>query len=210
MLRDLEAAADGALASDEKVLELRAATRTLLERQFVHADTGPDRRVYDLVRSYRKYFTDYFDGAGYDLIVDEGEQLVGIIGQDGMRVRRMTLNQTMVMLALRIVFEEQTRLGTPLDRGRCEASLREIWELIEQRTGRPMPPPTRCREVLDVFQRSGVVRLYEVPDGTVMVEIRPVILRLLSGASLAGLERYTPSGREAAGEAPDQETEDEP
>jgi hypothetical protein len=194
MLSELEAILERVPDGDreEREAELRDAARRLLERQFVYADDHGQKRVYDVVRRHAGFFDSYFAMAGFRLLVEPAEQMVGIVGIEGVRGRQMALDETMAMLAMRILFEERVRKGDVGEWGRCDVTLTELFSLVAQTTGRPMTKPTRCREIVAAFARNGLVRLKEeLQDGDAAIEIRPAIVLVLSAASVESLRRYS-------------------
>ena len=218
MLADLEEIIGRAPGNAQDGLErdIRAAARALLERQFIFADDHQGQRRWETVRRHRTLFADLFDVLGYDLFVDEREQSAGIVSQAGAAIRRMSINETLFLVGLRVIYEQRLREFSLKEGGRCEASLGEVWTLIEERTGRTRPSHARCRQLVDALKRNGLVReAGDLPDGDLGLEIRPVIVRAVSEATVDSLDRYlagvpagglepgmVPAGHQPAGAAP--------
>jgi len=193
MLADLEEIIGRAPGNAQDGLErdIRAAARALLERQFIFADDHQGQRRWETVRRHRTLFADLFDVLGYDLFVDEREQSAGIVSQAGAAIRRMSINETLFLVGLRVIYEQRLREFSLKEGGRCEASLGEVWTLIEERTGRTRPSHARCRQLVDALKRNGLVReAGDLPDGDLGLEIRPVIVRAVSEATVDSLDRY--------------------
>jgi hypothetical protein len=193
MLGDLETILAKAPVSSRPNLEseMRAAARALLEKQFLYADGPSAQRRFDLMRRHREYFTDLFDALGYDFTLSEREQFAGIVGQAGSAQRRLGIPESLFLLALRVIYEDRLRSFSLKAGGRCETLLSEIWGLIEERTGRERPSATRCRSLVEQFARNGLVsELEELPEGDLLIEIRPAIARAVTEASVEWIERY--------------------
>ena len=209
MLADLEEIIGRAPGNAQDGLErdIRAAARALLERQFIFADDHQGQRRWETVRRHRTLFADLFDVLGYDLFVDEREQSAGIVSQAGAAIRRMSINETLFLVGLRVIYEQRLREFSLKEGGRCEASLGEVWTLIEERTGRTRPSHARCRQLVDALKRNGLVReAGDLPDGDLGLEIRPVIVRAVSEATVHTQDRYA-AGVPAGGLEPADTTE---
>jgi hypothetical protein len=182
--------------------DMRQAARTLLERQFVFGDDFQGRRRYETVRRFKGYFSDLFDGFGFDLVVDEREQLAGIVNRQGATARRMHVDETAFLVALRVVYEQRVRDYMLGERGRALTTMAEVWSLVEERTRRPRPAMARCRAIADALARNGIIRvLPPSPEGDPGIEIRPVIVRVVTAATAETLERWarTDAAAKAAG-----------
>jgi hypothetical protein len=202
MLRELEDIVENEGAAED---DMRHAAKALLERQFVFADDHRGQRRYDLVRKHAGYFTDLFDAMGYDLFVDEHEQVVGVLERSGVSLRRMTIHETLFLFGLRAIYSERVKEYDIRALGRCETTMNEVWTLVEERTGRTRPAATRCRNLLDGVARNGIARdTGPLPDGDTRIEVRPVITKVITSDSAEALERYRfVGGGSDEDEAPD-------
>jgi hypothetical protein len=195
-----------AAARDGLERDIRGAARALLERQFIFADDHQGQRRWETVRRHREVLADIFDILGFDLFVDEREQSAGLVSQSGAAMRRMGLNETLFLIGLRVIYEQRLRGFSLKEGGRCETTLAEAWALIEERTGRARPSHARCGQIAEAFRRNGLVReAGTAPDGDLILEIRPVIVRAVSEATVESLDRYASGGTAAADpdQAPD-------
>lgn len=201
MLSDLQTLLDRATGKEAETLEgdLRSTVRALWDRQFIYADDHGGARPYELARRHRPYLESLFDAMGFDLVIDERERLVGILDQDGAAPRTLKLDETLFLLALRVIHAERIASFDLKERGRCDTSLNEVWTLIEERAQRRRPPLTRCVEIVRRFQRHGLVRTLDDNGQDAALEIRPAICLAMSEASLESLFRYAQSVAEGAG-----------
>lgn len=187
--------------------DLRAAARALLDRQFVYSDDHQGKARFEIVRRHRAYFSDLFDALGYDLVVDEREQVAGIVSQSGAAPRRMTVNESLFLVALRAIHDERVRTFLLKEGGRCETTLGEVWTLIEERTGRQRPSSARCRQLVEHFRRNGLVRdMEDLPDGDLLLEVRPAIARAVTAATAEALEQWAEGGHASRGDPLDGDT----
>lgn len=209
-LEDIVAKATGA-GRDTLDRDMRAVARALLDRQFVYSDDHQGKARYELVRRHRSYFADLFDALGYDLVLDEREQVAGIVSQAGTAPRRMTVNESLFLVALRAIHEERVRTFLLKEGGRCETTLGEIWTLVEERTGRQRPSAARCRQLVEQFRRNGLVReMTDLPDGDLLLEVRPAIARAVTAATAEALEQWAEGGHVQQGDPGDGDAGAEP
>ena len=102
----------GARAPDAE--ELSRALQVLLKGQVIYADTQGIGRSYELARHYAPFFTDYFACLGYALTVSHRDQMVSLSpSADAPRhdivSERLRKDETLVLLALRLLYEEGLR-----------------------------------------------------------------------------------------------------
>lgn len=210
MLEELEAIVASATGPGRGEIDrdLRTVARALLDRQFVYADDHQGKARYELVRRHKKYFADLFDALGFDLILDEREAVAGIVSQSGAAPRRMTVNESLFLVALRAIHDDRVRTFMLKEGGRCETTLGEVWTLIEERTARQRPSAARCRSLVETFRRNGIVRdMNDLPDGDLLLEIRPAVARAVTAATAEFLDQWAEGGRPVvAADAAEDET----
>ncbi len=198
-LDDIVGKATSDAAQQTLEIELRAAARTLLEKQFLFADDFQGSRRFDVIRKHKVYFSNLFDAFGFDLVVDEREQLAAITSQTGVAQRRMSINDTLFLLALRIVYEERVKDFMLKEGGRADSSLAELWDLVEERSGRVRPSVAQCRKMAESFARNGLIKLMEpMPEGDLGIEIRPSIIKAITVTTAEELERFRMEGWRSA------------
>jgi hypothetical protein len=196
VLKNLQDILDRASGKEAETFEddLRSTVRALWDRQFVYADDHAGARPYDIAKRHRTYFESLFDAMGFDLILDEREFVVGIVDQAGASPRSMRIDETLFLLALRIVYSERISTFALKERGRCDTTLGEVWTLIEDRAQRKRPSVTRCLEIARRFQRHGLVKALDDNGHDAGLEIRPAIRHAMNEASLDSLLRYAQAG----------------
>jgi hypothetical protein len=154
----------GARAPSEE--DLIRALQVLIKVQVVYADTPGIGRCYEIARHYAPFFRDYFNCLGYHFEVSHRDQMVFLrVPSEGARhdapAERLRKDETLVLLALRLAYEEGLRDHRVTTDGVVECTTDDIAESI--RTAARIDPPeeTRLVEILRLFARKGAVRLGE-------------------------------------------------
>lgn len=154
----------GARAPSEE--ELTRALQVLLKGQVIYADTAGIGRSYEIARHYASFFTDYFACLGYGFGVSHRDQMVFLsVPPDGVRhdmqAERLRKDETLVLLALRLAYEEGLRDHRVSGDGAVECTTDDVAESI--RTAARVDPPeeTRLIEILRFLARRGAVRIGE-------------------------------------------------
>ncbi|GEP04558.1 DUF4194 domain-containing protein [Methylobacterium oxalidis] len=194
----------GARAPDEE--ELARALQVLLKTQVVYAGTPGIGRSYELARHYAPFFKDYFACLGYAFEVSHRDQMVFLrLPPEGVRhdmvSERLRKDETLVLLALRMAYEEGLRDHRVTTDGLVECTTDDIADLL--RTAARIDPPEEARliEILRLFARRGAVRMGE-RDRT--ERITP--LAVLPGVSVIAPDSWLDAIRSwaEAGERPDE------
>ena len=146
--------------------ELTRALQVMITRQCVYAHTSGVGRTYDLVRAYSGFFERYFGALGYRLAVSPRDQMVALtVPADEPRYdgvfERLRKDETLVLLALRLLWEEALRTHEIGEAGIVETSTDDLVDRLAAVTGAPPPEETRLIEILRGFARHGAVRLGE-------------------------------------------------
>ena len=154
----------GAKAPSEE--ELIRALQVLVKTQVVYADTSGIGRAYELARHYAPFFRDYFACLGYGFEVSHRDQMVFLrVPADGVRhdapAERLRKDETLVLLALRLTYEEGLRDHCVTGDGAVECTSDDIAEAIRNAARSDPPEEARMIEILRVFARRGALRLRE-------------------------------------------------
>jgi hypothetical protein len=146
--------------------ELIRCTQALLTRQCIYPSSPGLGRTYELIRAYSSYFEAYFSCMGYRLVIAARDQMVALsVPQEQTRYdaayQRLSKEQTIVLLALRLMWEEGVNNQDVQEGGIVETTTGDLIDRIKSVTqGTPLDE----RPLLDVlrfFQRYGVVRVGE-------------------------------------------------
>jgi hypothetical protein len=154
----------GARAPSEE--ELTRALQVLLKNQCVYSATPGIGRTYDLARHYAPFFTSYFACLGYSFEVSHRDQMVFLkVPADGVRhdaqSERLRKDETLVLLALRLAYEEGLRDHRVTTDGVVECTTDDLAESIRTATRSDPPEETRLLEILRLFSRKGALHLGE-------------------------------------------------
>ena len=146
--------------------EMTRSLQVLITRQCVYSHTPGIGRTYDLVRAYPTFYERYFGALGYRLEMSARDQMVALVvpgdepRYDGM-FERLRKDETIVLLALRLMWEEALRAHALGDAGVVEETTDGLVDRIETATQGPPPDEVRLLEILRRFQRNGAIRLGE-------------------------------------------------
>ncbi|GJE25420.1 DUF4194 domain-containing protein [Methylobacterium organophilum] len=146
--------------------ELTRALQVLLKNQCVYAQTTGIGRSYEIARHYAPFFKDYFACLGHGFEVSHRDQMVFLrVPQEGVRhdaqSERLRKDETLVLLALRLAYEEGLRDHRVTTEGVVECTTDDIAEAIRTATRSDPPDEIRLNDILRLFARKGAVRLGE-------------------------------------------------
>ncbi len=176
MLSDLKRClADG--GRDEQ--DFRRAAAQLLREQFLYADESRDKSYYQLVRDHRDYFANLFDALGWRLESNDLQGWIGALPQLEAGFSPLKLDETLICLLLRLLFEEAVNSLDAQPEG-AYVSLRDV-ETRYRDFGREPPRLTRMKEILGFLRTRGLLRFdADVPLDELTVLVRPAI-RVVTG-----------------------------
>ncbi len=146
--------------------ELIRALQVVLKSQIVYAATPGVGRSYELARHYAPFFTSYFACLGYGFAVSHRDQMVYLtVPSEGARHdapgERLRKDETLVLLALRLAYEEGLRRHRVTSEGVVECTTDDIVESIRTAARSEPPEEARLIEILRFLARKGAVRLGE-------------------------------------------------
>lgn len=159
-----EPAPPGSRAPDAE--ELARALQVLLKGQVIYANTPGIGRSYELARHYAPFVADYFACLGYALAVSHRDQMVSLspapdAPRHDIAAERLRKDETLVLLALRLLYEEglrDHRVGTD---GIVACTTDAIVEKIRTAAGSEPPDEGRLGDILRLVARRGGLRLGE-------------------------------------------------
>lgn len=146
--------------------ELTRALQVLLKGQIVYSDTPGIGRSYEIARHYAPFFSEYFACLGLSFGVSHRDQMVFLgVPDDAVRhdvqAERLRKDETLVLLALRLAYEEGLRDHRVSADGMVECTTDDVAEAIRSAARSEPPDETRLTEILRHFARRGAVRLGE-------------------------------------------------
>ncbi|WP_420467187.1 DUF4194 domain-containing protein [Panacagrimonas sp.] len=203
MLTELQRIVDHGKATD---VDLRNAASRLLREQFLFRNESRDRVAWDLVREHFTYFTNLFEALGWTLHRNEHFGYVGATPDEGAGFTPIKVDETVILLILRKLFEEGVAQHMAGPDGLVVTGL-DV-EREHQATGRPAPMATRMKAILQMLERRGIVSCEFHPDmARTMITVRSVI-RIVTGDGVqARLSAFIKLGADLDGE-PETEKEE--
>ena len=154
MLGDLQKA----LERNEKTTEydfVRAAN-SLLTNQFLYADRPAQRDNYFLIAQNMSYFRNLFSAIGWSVVYQPDEAYLGIVPQGEERVMRLKLDESLLLLCLRQMYEQKLE-NFEVEGGKAYITSDEMLSTYQSLTGKEIPNETRLKEILALFARHGVI-----------------------------------------------------
>jgi len=145
--------------------DLTRALQVLLTRQCIYSHTPGIGKTYDLVKTYAPFFEAYFGALGYRLVVSPRDQMVALSVPRESRYdtvyERLGKQETIVLLALRLMWDEAAAAQDLADGGIAETTTGDLVDRIKSVTQAEPPEEARLSDVLRVLQRHGGVRVGE-------------------------------------------------
>ena len=169
----------------------------LLRYQFLHVD---DRGSASLMEALQRsatgpLITSYFDVAGYRLVIRESEGWAGIL-PDTERISpaRMRLDDTLVLLVLRRLWEEAVHDGDIQARGAVLLTLNQAYDAYQEIVSRGRRPALQIgafRDLVESFARRAVVSLgpFDEEAQDMELTIRPLVAAIAGDDFTAALEQ---------------------
>jgi hypothetical protein len=189
----------GARAPDAE--ELCRALQVLLKGQVIYAETQGIGRSYELARHYAPFFTDYFACLGYALTVSHRDQMVSLSpAADAPRhdivSERLRKDETLVLLALRLLYEEGLRDHRAGTDGIVDCTTDEIVEKIRAVARNEPPEEGRLADILRLYAKRGGLRLGERDrvERVTPLSLLPGVTVLASDAWMERLRAWSEAG----------------
>lgn len=167
----------------------------LLRDQFIHReDRGSASLLSTLYRPVAvKLLSAYFDVAGYRLVVHERDGWAGLLPDlERMTAPRMRIDETLVLLVLRRLWEEAVHDGDIQEGGSVLLTFNQAYAAYQgvvSRGRRPAMLAAQFRDVLRGIERRAIVRLGQVDDDDMELSIRPIVTFVAGDEFLTRLEQ---------------------
>lgn len=187
----------------------------LLRYQFLHVD---DRGSASMMETLQRAATgpliaSYFDVAGYRLVIRESEGWAGIL-PDTERISpaRMRLDETLILLVLRRLWEEAVHDGDIQARGAVLLTLNQAYDAYQEIVSRGRRPALQIggfRDLVEGFARRAVVSLgrYDEEAQDMELTIRPLVAAIAGDDFTTSLELLV-QREDVSDEADEAATED--
>lgn len=187
---------------------LRSAGYQLLSRQFLHRRKQLQRKHYEVVVRFSRYFINLLDALNYNLVIEESLGYVGAIPRDF--TRRMRIDETLLLLALRKMYDDSVNNFNANDDSTVDITLDDFELNYQQFTGRDLPRTKNDFDALrEPFERCGIVELGEDEGQPEIKRLRiyPTITSLINGDALKIMETYLKAHDVDTSEQEEEETE---
>lgn len=210
MLRDLSKLIDDedSEGGDGERLEkdLRQAAQQLWRAQFIYENDWGMKGAYEVLRRHIGYFENLFDALGYRVVGRPNDGYVGLVASDLPPRQSMKLDESLLLLVLRLHYEEAFARFEAKEFGEVEVDSDQILQIYEDRTHRERPNFGRVKEILTSFSRRGLVRIVDQDDKNFILFLRPALPIVVSKDTLGSLEEFVARST-ATGAKPDAPSE---
>lgn len=179
----------------------------LLSDGLLWRDDGQDRRLYEFLAQHQENITTYLSVAGWELRHYEQQKVFHLAHRDGRNRYRFTLDQTRLLLLLRLLHarqREQRSVDTrrPLARNPL-VTMTDIFQAYSETYG-IRAKPTLFRESIPIFNRLKLIRVLwsdERHDLTsAEIELLPPLEIILTNEGLNVLEDHLKAYSKKSGE----------
>ena len=179
MLGDLQKA----LSRNEKSTEadfVRAAN-SLLTNQFLYADRPAQRDTYFIISQNMEYFRNLFAALGWSLVYQPDEAYLGVLPQGEERVMRLKLDESLLMLCMRQMYEQKLE-NFEVESGKAYTTSDDLLSTYVSLTGKEIHNETRLKEILSLFARHGLIergKANETDPKNIPIGIYPTIRQVV-------------------------------
>lgn len=189
------------------------AAGVLLASQFIYADRPVHRDSYFLIAANISYYRNLFAAIGWTLIYQPDEAYIGVVPQGEERVLRLRLDESLLLLCLRQMYEQKLEQFEVED-GKAFTTTDELLRLYENLTGKEIPNETRLKEILSLFTRHGVIergKADETEPKNIPLRINPTIRQVVVEDYIGQLEALCDiDGRGEAEDDQDESADENP
>ncbi|MBV1789640.1 DUF4194 domain-containing protein [Marinobacterium sp. D7] len=166
------------------------AANLLLTSQFLYADRPVHREHYFLISHNVEYFRNLFEAIGWSFIYQPDEAYLGILPRGEERVMRLRLDESLLLLCLRQIYEAKLE-SFEVEDGKAFSSSDDLLRLYDTLTGKEIPNETRLKEILSLFTRHGIIergKSDETDPKNVPIRINPTIRQVVVEDYIGQLE----------------------
>jgi hypothetical protein len=189
-----------------KILEARDPKRMervtqvinyLLRNQFLHVEDRGSAGLLDtlLKTDVEQLVSDYFDVAGYRLVVRESEGWAGILPDtEQISHPRMRIDETLVLLLMRRLWEEGVQEGDIERYGSVPVTLNAAYDAYQDMVARARRPALKIEEFkaqIATLERRAIVRTGDFDEELedIPLSIRALVATVAGDEFLAHLEQ---------------------
>lgn len=189
-----------------------AANRLITEQVLYAADRG-SKLAYGLIRDFERDFKRALEPLGYVVRVNSQLRYACALPKHA-KSSSVTVDQTLLALILRKIFDEETRNGHHDENGEVVCDLVTLEVKYKQTTGgRELATGGKLAALMQWMRRWGIARVSDEEgdhpgqhaDQPYVVIIRPGIAEVLGEAALARIALFTSPAAEGEGADPSNE-----
>jgi hypothetical protein len=160
--------------------DLRAAVVALRGSQFIFEQKNPGH--YAILKNMQSSLKDMFALMGSKMFVDESEGYIALVPQEDMSRISLTIDETLLLLSLRLVYEERIEDKIIENDGTVLIRETEVLETFEKKTGRTLPRQAVLKSAFEFFERRSILTISQDDNGERHFFVRSTI-RLIVGPS---------------------------
>lgn len=190
--------------------DFEAAANRLITEQVLYAADRGSKVVYGLIRDFEREFKRALEPLGYVVRVNSQLRYACAVPKHA-RTSPVTVDQTLLALVLRKIFDEETRSGHHDENGEVACDLVTLEVKYKQMTGgRELATGGKLAALIQWMRRWGLARVSDEDgnqfghdaDQPYVVIIRPGIAEVLGEAALARIALFTSPDDEIDGVDP--------
>lgn len=187
--------------------DFEAAANRLVTEQVLYAADRGSKVAYGLIRDFEREFKRALEPLGYVVRVNSQLRYACAIPKHA-RTSPVTVDQTLLALVLRKIFDEETRSGHHDENGEVACDLVTLEVKYKQTTGgRELATGGKLVALMQWMRRWGLARVSDEDDSQFghdvdqpyVVIIRPGIAEVLGEAALARMALFTSPDAEVDG-----------
>lgn len=196
------------VATKEK---FRAAANKLLNQCFLLKKKEDTKKDYVFVRENIELFREYFDLLGYEIRINEDQEVIGLYNTFGTGKLSLTKNQSVLLLIIRLLYLEKKReiSGSYDEVVVLMEEIRERFEMLSLKSQQHMSKQLQ-REMVSLFRKYNIIQNLDtdITRDDARILVYPSVLLAVSADDI---DRYYEESeaklREYAGTFDDQEEE---
>lgn len=203
--------ANAAAATKDVVTEdeFEATASRLVTEQVLYAADRGSKVAFSLIRDFEREFKRALEPLGYVVRVNSQLRYACAIPKH-VKNSAASVDQTLLALVLRKIFDEETRNGHHDENGEVVCDLVELEVKYKQTTGRELATGGKLNALLQWMRRWGIARVAdddgEQPghesDQPYLVVIRPGISDVLGESALARIAQFSDPDAELSSTEP--------
>lgn len=178
--------------------DFEAAANRLVTEQVLYAADRGSKVAYGLIRDFERDFKRALEPLGYAVRINSQLRYACAIPKHA-KSSPVTVEQTLLALVLRKIFDEETRHGHHDENGEVACDLVTLEVKYKHTTGRELATGGKLAALMQWMRRWGIARLSDeegdqlghYADQPYVVIIRPGIAEVLGEAALARIALFT-------------------